>query len=146
MKKCSSCNENKLLIDFSKSSKSGDGFCPYCKVCAKIKVAEWIKNNPKRRAVNQRNHYLKYKKEIGMKKKTRLYGLSEKDYIGLISKQKNKCAICNKSFSKTRPVVDHCHKTGKIRGILCICCNSRLERLHSNDIRWIMKAQEYMKT
>jgi hypothetical protein len=40
-------------------------------------------------------------------------------------KQEDKCAICKRPFDRT-PHVDHSHKTGKIRGLLCFHCNSGL--------------------
>jgi hypothetical protein len=42
----------------------------------------------------------------------------------LVKRQKNKCAICNKPFtSRDKPVLDHCHTTGFIRGALHNSCN-----------------------
>ena len=42
----------------------------------------------------------------------------------LMKKQGNKCAVCNKPFTKRdRPVLDHCHTTGYIRGALHNSCN-----------------------
>ncbi len=52
-------------------------------------------------------------------------GLYDYTYNTLNSRQKGKCAICNKK-SKSKMVIDHNHKTGKIRGLLCIQCNSGL--------------------
>lgn len=59
------------------------------------------------------------------------FGITEEQYNELLKKQNNKCAICNKeedvihhsSKSTKKMSVDHCHKTGKIRGLLCNRCN-----------------------
>jgi|SRR5665213_1376959 len=48
------------------------------------------------------------------------YNLTSDDMHNLLKKQNNKCAICQK---KTKLVVDHDHKTGKVRGLLCKKCN-----------------------
>lgn len=40
----------------------------------------------------------------------------------MLAVQQNACGICNKKFSKT-PHIDHCHKTGEVRGLLCGSCN-----------------------
>ncbi len=41
----------------------------------------------------------------------------------MVKKQKGLCAICREVPEKKRLAVDHCHKTGKIRGLLCNLCN-----------------------
>lgn len=64
----------------------------------------------------------------------RKYGLSQKAYIRLLHSQGNACAVCAGELvlfaleSAKSPVVDHCHKTGKVRGILCHGCNVRVGR------------------
>lgn len=49
------------------------------------------------------------------------YGLTLVEVAGMLKKQSGKCAICNTRMLK--PCVDHCHKTGKNRGLLCRSCN-----------------------
>lgn len=77
--------------------------------------------NPDR--VRQQNRNTIYKK----------YGITEQYYINLLEKQKGVCAICNKeettkhrSGTIKKLSVDHCHKTGKVRGLLCQGCNHAL--------------------
>ncbi len=58
-----------------------------------------------------------------------VYGLGVDEFLDLFSAQEHRCIICRKRlvlFSSDRteaPVVDHCHKTGAVRGILCNACN-----------------------
>src|SRR5690242_3768832 len=52
----------------------------------------------------------------------RLYGITLDDYKSLEIQQKYSCKICLKK--PTKLYVDHCHKTGKVRGLLCINCNT----------------------
>src|ERR1700731_4765204 len=59
----------------------------------------------------------KYKQELIKK-----YNLTIEQYQELLKSQDNKCASCKKPFLKT-PFVDHCHRTGKTRGLLCSNCN-----------------------
>ena len=61
----------------------------------------------------------------------RRYGITEQQFDDLFVKQDYRCAICLEELSKTyhhgihkRATLDHCHKTGKVRGILCDSCNS----------------------
>jgi len=50
------------------------------------------------------------------------YGITKQQYIKMLKNQKNKCKICARLFCHT-PHIDHCHETGKIRGLLCMRCN-----------------------
>jgi hypothetical protein len=56
----------------------------------------------------------------------REHGLSLDEYTVIFDKQGGVCAICGGPPSKKMLVVDHCHKTGKIRGLLCNQCNLNL--------------------
>jgi hypothetical protein len=65
--------------------------------------------------------------------KRRDYDLRSKFGIGLVEKarmvveQEGRCLICGKEFLDSRRThIDHCHKTGKVRGILCNTCNTKL--------------------
>jgi Recombination endonuclease VII len=53
------------------------------------------------------------------------YGISLEEYERLLASQNGACAICEEKFEQT-PCVDHCHKTGKVRGLLCLKCNTGL--------------------
>ena len=72
----------------------------------------------------------------------RKYGLSETTYSALLEKQRKRCAICHETFGL--PNVDHDHKTGFVRGLLCSRCNIGLGAL--NDSLIIMRsAIRYLK-
>lgn len=52
------------------------------------------------------------------------YGLSVSEYEAMLASQNNCCAMCKGNRSgKRRLAVDHCHKTSKVRGLLCAACN-----------------------
>jgi Recombination endonuclease VII len=54
----------------------------------------------------------------------RKYGMSVDQYKSLLSSQKNRCEVCNNEFGKEFPPnIDHCHKLGHVRAILCGPCN-----------------------
>lgn len=74
------------------------------------------------------------------------YGISLIDYYRMQIAQDNKCAICGvghneipKSFA-----VDHCHETGKVRGLLCFPCNSALGKFKDDPVL-LRKAAEYLE-
>lgn len=64
-------------------------------------------------------------KLISRKSDLKQYGLTLDSYTEMLQKQDSRCAICKEQ--KTL-VIDHCHKTGKVRGLLCIGCNTGLGR------------------
>lgn len=51
------------------------------------------------------------------------YGIDLKEFRRLLDVQAGGCAICRNLNGKRRLAVDHCHKTGKVRGLLCTRCN-----------------------
>ena len=68
-------------------------------------------------------------------------GVSLNDRKQLFIKQQGVCAICHKSIEIISSCVDHDHKTGKIRGLLCVTCNTRIGYIESD---WIELAKQYL--
>ena len=58
----------------------------------------------------------------------REFGIRQSDYDLMLVSQKHSCAICSKHISEEKRAfhVDHCHTTGKVRGLLCSNCNRAL--------------------
>lgn len=71
---------------------------------------------------------------MGRAELLRKYGLTEDDYDWKLREQDYRCAICRKHQNETGKVlvVDHDHDTGKVRGLLCNSCNTRLGICHDN--------------
>jgi hypothetical protein len=57
----------------------------------------------------------------GLRKK---YGITLKEYAALAASQQHRCAICSGGNRQWNLAVDHCHVTGRIRGLLCNNCNA----------------------
>lgn len=75
----------------------------------------------------------------------RMYGISLEDYNKMLKNQNEVCAICSKVCITGRALaVDHCHKTGKIRGLLCAHCNTALGRFNDDPVM-LEKAIKYLK-
>lgn len=53
------------------------------------------------------------------------YGLSPEDFSRILEDQDYQCKCCGKVFNKI-PHIDHCHTTGRVRGLLCSSCNTSL--------------------
>ena len=75
----------------------------------------------------------------------RKYNLSYQEYLSIVARQHNVCAICHQppDTKHKRLYVDHCHKTGNIRGLLCHGCNVGIGGL-KDDPALLIKASEYV--
>lgn len=73
-----------------------------------------------------------------------VYGLTAEQYQSMLDKQRGLCAVCrNPPRNKYGLCVDHCHRTNKIRGLLCAGCNTALAVLE-RDKRWTQSAMKYL--
>ena len=74
------------------------------------------------------------------------YGIGQKEFEMMADRQEWKCSICNDPESELERglVVDHCHNTGKIRGLLCHKCNSGIG-FFNDDIRRLYGAINYLE-
>lgn len=53
-------------------------------------------------------------------------GMTIEDYDTLLESQRGVCKLCGAAPTTKRLAVDHCHETGRIRGLLCFMCNRNL--------------------
>jgi len=85
-------------------------------------------------------------------KRKEKYNIGDEYFRELLKQQKEVCAICKKKesyfVSKTKRVrelcVDHCHATGKIRGLLCTQCNIALGKFQESKEN-LLSAIEYLE-
>jgi hypothetical protein len=73
------------------------------------------------------------------------YGISLEEYNSLFDKQGGVCAICSTPPSTRRLAVDHCHDTGKVRGLLCVKCNAGIGNLN-DDVEMLKAAIKYLES
>lgn len=113
-----------------------------------IKTAKKIYNAKPERRQAKRDYYHKptikerYRERLLLRK----YEMTLEEYNTLLFKQEYCCAICAKHESKIkkRLHVDHCHTTGRIRGLLCSLCNTAIGALQDSE-NILSKAIEYLK-
>jgi hypothetical protein len=76
----------------------------------------------------------------------RKFGITVEQYKLMFDKQEGKCNICERHQNefKRALAVDHDHKTGRIRGLLCYKCNQGLGHFN-DDINLLLKAIEHLK-
>jgi len=131
-KRCSSCQKELPRSDFHIYRAAKDGLCHYCKACLSNKRRQRC---DKDHGAGERNSSLRSK-----------YGITAADYETMLVAQKAVCAICGCPASdfKSRFAVDHDHKTGTIRGLLCFHCNSGIGHFR-DDVILLASAIGYLK-
>ena len=75
------------------------------------------------------------------------YGITQDDYERMLSDQGRACAICGATHENRRGKilhVDHCHRTGKVRQLLCTACNTALGKMR-DDTERLRSAIEYLE-
>lgn len=163
MKICTVCRLEKDLQEFNPNRFLKSGLQSYCKSCGNKRAREWRSLNKEKVKEYHRSHRRKeaYKewrelnidrlrakeREYRNKNKERLlekgyfnrikrkYGVTKEQYLKMMEDQKGVCAICKglNLTTRKRLVVDHCHKTGKVRGLLCDPCNKGIGLLRDSD-------------
>ena len=121
-RKCNKCGETKPLTDFYKAGRKNRPNDRHyeCKECTKARV--------------KRNHCPETYRRQHLK---RQYGITPEEYDQMLESQQGCCAACKtdqpgNSKHDRYFVVDHCHETGKVRGLLCHQCNTALGLLKDN--------------
>lgn len=131
MKVCKDCGESKDLGHFYKHSGY---YNARCKKCHGLKTQQWFKDNPEKARNIRRRTRLKSK-----------YGISDEKYEQMFQAQNGKCALCSKSHTRRKLNVDHCHRTGLVRGLLCDKCNLGIGLFDDNP-HLLNKVKEYLET
>lgn len=130
MKNCNRSNclqaNPQPLLNFYRKGKAHS-----CKSCMNQDTYEYRRKNPR----YKKNSHLKH-----------LYGISLEIYNQLFEQQDGCCRICqtHQSSFKKALAVDHCHQTGKVRGLLCAGCNTALGGFR-DKIQNLEKAITYLK-
>jgi hypothetical protein len=129
-KQCYNCKIYKIKSSFTINKANKDGLGSYCKPCATAMSQTWKKGSDKAKAWQQ-----KYQLKI--------YGATPEIYEELEKKQDGNCAICGirRLRGKDRYLhLDHNHKTGEIRGLLCYICNTTLGKYE----KWREQIDQYL--
>lgn len=77
----------------------------------------------------------------------RIYGVTREQYEQMLDAQGGRCAICGGTSTRRRSEffhVDHCHDTGRVRGLLCHKCNTAIGML-GDDVHVTRRALEYLE-
>ena len=165
MKLCTRCKRRKPLAAFSKCTRAKDGRFYRCRACCK----KYRQTHRTEIVAYQRAYYRARKKELAVKRRVyrqthkakvalqdrgyqfkRLYGITLADFNAMRRKQRGLCALCRKPMSFTsgrgafEAVVDHCHKTGRVRGLIHSRCNAFLARAGDSSA-YLKQAIKYLR-
>ena len=116
-KTCTQCQETKPLTEFyhRKNRPNGTGYASECKECMKARMSKRYHDDPTRMA------------DLTA---CRTYGLTMDELTAMREKANGICQACGKSENEQghygKLVIDHCHETGKVRGLICNKCNTIL--------------------
>lgn len=140
---CNTCKLVKPVSEFHRilSNKNKPGnwtYYSWCKRCRKIytdklwadpsfrshmaKVSKrWIRRNQSKMKLYQRRASVKH-----------AYGITLEQYDSMYAELGGLCMICGMPGKQKKLFIDHCHKTGKVRGLLCCACNLWLGKIEKN--------------
>lgn len=127
----------------------------------RVRMAKWLRNHPEARERNRLRNVVwrakdraKYNQsmnewrannrdKVAQYKWKERYGITPAQYMEMLHIQNNRCAICgneetarhNRSKEVQKLAVDHCHITGKVRGLLCQDCNRGIGKFQEDPVR-----------
>lgn len=148
-KRCASCGLGKPAEDFSVDRSRHDGLLKYCRSCNKRKAEERITRIPnheeseriRKRDYQRAKRAGTYVPRPPKQDKTRPT-VDHDVFLKLQEEQGGLCALCSK---EKKLLVDHCHITDVIRGLLCIRCNFALAQLTEDDISRLDRVRAYLR-
>lgn len=157
MKTCTRCNKPKTLSEYRKSTRGP--LSSWCRQCERDYQRELYAKDPSRgrkRAADWREKYAAKYSSIRKEKRqkyyaaeiARKYNFPKTEAERLIEAEGSKCKACGIKFDLTKPLLrrnlDHCHKTGKVRGFLCSRCNT-VAGLVNDETKTLKRIASYLR-
>jgi hypothetical protein len=103
-------------------------------------------NNPEEVRAKSRSYYNPITSKVSSWRNAGIKNMTYDRYLQMLESQNNCCAICglHKDTFQKQLAVDHDHKTGEPRGLLCLNCNNGLGKL-KDSVELLEKAINYLK-
>lgn len=126
-KKCNKCKEVKDYSEFNNNIKNCDKKCYQCRECDSRQCKEYYRKNKENRIIAGKKYHSENPDAYRNSRYKLRYGITIDDYNNLWNFQNGVCATCGEPEKQYKYlVVDHDHRTGKVRGLLCTNCNKAL--------------------
>lgn len=138
---CKLCYTFKSRNEFEFSRYNKDKMKSYCQICR-------VEYDRLARIKRKSKDFIKYSLREKDRKLRLKYNITLDQYDIILEQQDYKCRICSKPHlyeKRTNLFVDHCHKTGVVRGLICNSCNKGLGDFKDN-IDFLEKAIIYLKS
>lgn len=142
MKKCTLCGTEKSPSMFHTDKRKRDGLRSACKECANSAALSSYHSSPSQK---------ESRKAAWMRYNCKKYGITVEEYIEMFNRQGHSCKICSDRIipmgSGGRMLVahiDHCHSSGKVRGLLCHACNVAIGKFKDSPDN-LRRAAEYLE-
>lgn len=141
------CRCKKIFLFHELPPSERDNRYVYCSQCRSI--ANRISK------IRNKDTYEKYKEKSRLKEREKSlikkYGINLEQYQMIHDSQKGLCKICGNTETSLQPngkdikdlCVDHCHKTNKVRGLLCHNCNAGIGHFN-DDVKKLQSAIIYL--
>ena len=137
-KQCSKCGDILPIYKFGQRKRNPDGLRSQCKDCES-------KANKEIRQRKLEEDYLGTRLKERKNNLKRMFGMSIEEYEDKLVYQGGGCMICGLTcVSGKRLAVDHDHKTGKIRDLLCSNCNGGLGKFQDSP-ELLIEAADYLR-
>ena len=124
---CCKCKEEKSTDEFTKLSNSPDGLNYYCKLCSRNITKQWKKNNSEKIKIWRMDNKISACISAS-KRNCKIHGWVAPNFdVATVEEaainQQGMCAACKQPFGDKSYFIDHDHRNGNFRGLLCISCN-----------------------
>lgn len=148
-KTCIRCNETKTAAEFGLRRDRGDLLNPRCRQCERDRKRQYMNEyraaNRERSREISREHYRRNKIRRRSQNRQSKYGVSDAVRDLVFADQGHCCGVCGSSQPGPKDwSIDHCHATGKFRGVLCHSCNTGLG-LFYDSVQSLEAAIAYLK-
>lgn len=145
-KTCVSCKVSKPVSEFTIRTRAVDGLAYYCKLCTRERALEyrnrpenvlagkerarrWREENPEKAKKTHdswvKRNRVRYRESCKWRRLRHRYGVSREQYENLMRIAGGVCELCGSGHLLC---LDHCHQSELVRGILCMRCNTAMER------------------
>ncbi len=115
---------------------------------ARQRTQDWRRDNPERFAATRARFIATGGKALADRRShlKRKFGLTVEEYDAMLEEQGGGCVLCgHPGYAEIALHVDHDHATGRVRGLLCVCCNNGLGQFRENP-ELLRAAARYVET